>query len=268
MVKKRYWSKVKARANDRVKVKNWRFRLVIFVSVTLVGFGIHWMVSGLDVAKNELGVIVIYAIAAVVVTPFISLMWHMLSEPALMDDGQEKKNNELESNLSDLESRISRKNIKPVWPRLKRVNNTQIELWMKIKNDSGKELSNYYARIEKVGFRKDQNEEIKRLDFPSDMKLRWPGSDVHVYREMDRPISPGDTAEISIAKPLKASFKLDTLRSIQNTFEEVGYYYVVLIVAGVVDEIGIDNCIQITIKYEGGKEIDIVDIIEYGDEND
>ena len=92
MVQKEYWTEVRDRVKDKEKEKNnnKKFNVLLFIILTLSGFGIHCFLFGKPEAMKELLVILIYAIPALILTPIISIIWRMAQEPALMHDGQKK----------------------------------------------------------------------------------------------------------------------------------------------------------------------------------
>jgi hypothetical protein len=82
----------KSKTELKKKRNNKMYSILLFVLITSLGFGIHCLVVGFEEAMKELWAVVIYAFAALIITPIISLIWHMVREPALLHDEQKKIN--------------------------------------------------------------------------------------------------------------------------------------------------------------------------------
>ncbi len=266
-----YWCKIfKKSLSSAAKSLDIRGNIIIGVIWGFLLLFISWLISG-DLMNYEfIQTIVgdlqgeIRVIAMLIIVFGILIVFNLFYIPAKFHDDQEIEIKILEENLNLIKKRISRKNIIPVWPPKICVNNNQIELYIPIRNDSGKELRSYYTLINRIGFSENDNGEINTIDIPCKLSLRWPNdSGTIVYRNMDKAISPGDIAYVSIVKTHTNFFKLDTIQSIQNKFEKKGFYYIEFVVAGVVDNIGIKNCIKVKLKYKGGNNINILNVSDF-----
>lgn len=244
--------------------------LIILTYLSMVVLSTYGIVQ-IDPVDDMVGDFVSWGTGGIglLVAVVLLLLFNFLIQPALIDNKLHKEKKALEASLNELEKRISRKNIKPVWPPISFIhnNNRQKEVLFYFENDSGKELSSYYARIEKVGFRKNKEQETNQIDFPSNMKLLFPGTP-HRYVKDETPIAPGDRREISVAETKSNNFKFVTEKSTQDFYKDVGYYSVRIMIGGVVDGIGIKNLVDVEVNYSGGNEIDISHIQEYKEQNE
>lgn len=258
-----YWKRVLKKSSSRAR--EWfglRGFIIDFFIAVFATYFISKPATLSDVSWNEMVIT-----AVIIITIYVVVLgFFILREPAEINKKQEHDIGESQKRVDGLEKSVSRKNIKPLWPPLKRVHSNQIEQMIQVENDSGKELSNYYAKVENIGFRKNKEIEIRTLSFPSNMKLLWPGTQ-HRYVRDQEPIAPGDTRELSIAESSTNNFKFVTEKSVNNTFVDIGHYYVRFTIGGVVDQIGIKNLVQAEIKYDGGNQIEIIDIRECEEKN-
>jgi hypothetical protein len=206
--------------------------------------------------------LVIIAVYAITVGVFI------LKTPPVVDTKKKKDLVSSKRKIKRLEERISRKNIKPYSDPTYFVQGKTVHCNVLIENDSGKALSNYYNRIEKIYWIIDE-EEIE-LPFVNNISFIWPGDPGIVHREMN-PIASGDRARISIAETINSSyFKLDTRQTVRqdlNKFEKPGIFKIVFIVGGTIgnNESDVINKFHVIIDYKGGDEIQIIEFKENND---
>jgi len=100
MDQKEYWAEIRIRAKEKAKDKNLLFHILSSLFITLVGFAIHWVIAGKGEAMNEIVAFICYFIGALILTPFISIIWYMAQEPALMDEKKSKEIIKLKSIMS------------------------------------------------------------------------------------------------------------------------------------------------------------------------
>lgn len=86
MSQKKYWRIIYTRAKEKSKKTNIVISILIFLGVSLGGFGIHWAVVGKEEALNELVAAVIYFFVGVILTRPILIACYVITEPAVLHE--------------------------------------------------------------------------------------------------------------------------------------------------------------------------------------
>ena len=263
-----YWKKVRREAWSSAMEKSGMkilipFLIVLFGAIALTGIPlvIGWVEYPFfrdNFFANALTGLSQILISIVSLVGFFFLLLYQI--PPKKDMGLRSEIEKEERDLNAFKERLSNKKIKIVNLNSKLVmNDINVELRPIINNDSSYSMTNYFALIEKVKYAKDNDEKPTETNFPNNtLHLIWPGVPPMAYRT--DPIPPGDNAQLAIAATINNlnAFKFTTKESDRfNKFDEAGYYIATIKIGGMFDGVGVVKRIDIAVKYDGEKSLDV-----------